>query len=148
MKIDLYTYGKILDNGQAYWSCTLSTILKNEKIHKSTHYGRFKRSSLERVQLAAIIYGLMEIRGSHDIVIWTSNDIIRYIINNGELLKYKRHEDSKIVNNKDMWNTISNLLFQHKTIIVKHIQDNNILLAECHEMINKQDDIEIDTGFE
>jgi len=113
-KINIYTDGACSGNpGPGGWG----TILRFGKTEKELHGGE-DHTTNNRMELMAVIQGLMALKEKCDVTIYTDS---KYVMDGvekwleGWKAKNWRTASKKPVKNVDLWQEIDQLLSQHKT---------------------------------
>lgn len=115
MEIKLYTDGACKGNpGPGGWACILSTVLKNGQVYETKHSGGYRLTTNNRMELAAVIYGLSYINGTEHIVeIVSDSKYICNAYNNGWIHNWRQNgwkkDKGEPLLNADMWQSLWNL---------------------------------------
>lgn len=162
MNIKIYTDGACSDNpGRGGWGCILSTVLNNGKLYEVKHSGGYRLTTNTRMELAAVIFGLMSLNGGgHDIEIISDSKYVCDAFNNKWMNTWKKNNWTKGKNGKlpnaDMWRTLWNLVTMQNSVKFTWIKDhsrhhyneecNRLAVCASKDMNNLQIDINYEQG--
>lgn len=119
MLIKIYTDGACKGNpGSGGWACILSTILSNGQPYEIKKCGGYRLTTNNRMELAAVIYGLMSLNGGgHDIEIISDSSYVCNAFNKGWIHSWKETNwKNGNLPNKDMWQTLWNLISMQNSV--------------------------------
>lgn len=121
MNIKIYTDGACSNNpGPGGWACILSTILPNGQVYETKHSGGYRKTTNNRMELAAVIFGLMALNGAHDIEVISDSKYVCDAFNQHWIDSWRKNNWTKGKNGKlpnaDMWRTLWNLVSMQKSV--------------------------------
>lgn len=156
MNIKLYTDGACSGNpGPGGYGCILSAVLNNGQLYEVKHSGGYRKTTNNRMELAAVIFGLMAINGSHNVEVISDSSYVCNAFNKGWInnwrLKGWRKGDGSTLPNKDMWQSLWNLVTMQQSVTFTWIKGHNgnpyneecdrLAVYETHNKQNHQIDI-------
>lgn len=159
MNIKLYTDGACSHNpGPGGWACILSTTLSNGQLYETNHCGGYRLTTNNRMELASVIFGLMNINGSHDVEVISDSKYVCNAFNQHWIENWRKNNWTKGKNgglpNADMWKTLWNLVSMQNSVKFTWVKGhatndyNNacdkMAVAASKDTIN----LEIDTNYE
>lgn len=157
MNIKIYTDGACSGNpGAGGWACILSSVLGNGQLYEVKHSGGYRMTTNNRMELAAVIFGLMSINGSHDVEVISDSKYVCDAFNQGWIFNWHKNNWTKKggLSNADMWRTLWNLVTMQKSVSFTWVQghDVNKYNNECDRMavearLNTRS-LDIDTNYE
>lgn len=155
MLITLYTDGACKGNpGPGGYGCILSTKLADGRLHEARHSGGFRFTTNNRMELAVVIYGLLEIKGSHDIEVVSDSKYVCDAFNEKWIYGWKKSnwKNGKLLN-MDMWATLYNLVSMHNSVKFTWIKghDGHRYNEECDRMAvaeYSRPNLDIDQAYE
>lgn len=119
MNIKLYTDGACSGNpGPGGWACILSATLPNGQLYEKEHSGGYRLTTNNRMELAAVIFGLMNINGSHNVEVISDSSYVCNAFNKGWINNWKKNNWTKPggLQNADMWRTLWNLVSMQNSV--------------------------------
>lgn len=117
MNIKLYTDGACKGNpGPGGYGCVLSAIVNGQPFERK-HSGGYRLTTNNRMELAAVIFGLMAVNGSHDIEIISDSKYVCDAFNQHWIDGWKKSnwKGGKLPN-LDMWQTLNNLVTMQNSV--------------------------------
>lgn len=157
MNIKIYTDGACKGNpGPGGYGCILSTVLPNGKVHESKRSGGYRRTTNNRMELAAVIFGLMALNnGGHDIEIISDSSYVCNAFNKNWIESWRRSNwKNRTLPNRDMWQTLNTLISMQNSVKFTWVKghNGNPYNEECDRLAvaAAQDSIhwEIDVNYE
>jgi ribonuclease HI len=159
MDIKIYTDGACSGNpGAGGWACILSTVLKNGQLYEVKHSGGYRLTTNNRMEIAAVIYGLASLtNGGNNVEIISDSKYVcdpfnQHWIENWHKNGWKKSNGP--LSNPDMWSTLWNLITMQNSVKFTWIKghDVNPYNNECDRLaVAARSDInnlEIDTWYE
>ena len=130
MNIKLYTDGACSGNpGPGGWACILSTIMSNGQPYEIKHSGGYRLTTNNRMELAAVIFGLMSLNGAHDIEVISDSKYVCDAFNQHWIDSWRKNNWTKGKNGKlpnaDMWKTLWNLVSMQNSVKFTWIKGHN-----------------------
>lgn len=121
MNIKLYTDGACSGNpGKGGWGCILSTILPNGQPYEIKHSGGYRLTTNNRMELAAVIFGLMALNGAHDVEVVSDSKYVCDAFNQHWIDGWRNNNWTKGKNGKlpnaDMWKTLWSLVSMQNSV--------------------------------
>lgn len=121
MNIKIYTDGACSYNpGPGGWGCILSTVLPNGQPYETKHSCGYRITTNNRMELAAVIHGLMSLNGAHDVEIISDSKYVCDAFNQHWIDGWRKNNWTKGKNGKlpnaDMWRTLWNLVTMQKSV--------------------------------
>ena len=121
MDIKIYTDGACSGNpGNGGWACILSTILPNGQVYETKHSGGYRMTTNNRMELAAVIFGLMALNGAHNVEVISDSKYVCDAFNQHWIDSWRKNNWTKGKNGKlpnaDMWRTLWNLVSMQKSV--------------------------------
>lgn len=159
MYIRLYTDGACSKNpGPGGWGCVLLATLPNGQPFKKEHSGGFRLTTNNRMELAAIIYGLTYINGRHDVEIISDSKYVCDAFNQHWIDGWRKNNWTKGKNGKlpnaDMWRTLWNLVSMQNSVKFTWVKGhaNTKLNNRCDKLAVEArldtPNLELDFGYE
>ena len=157
MNIKLYTDGACSKNpGPGGYGCILSAILPNGQLYEVKHSGGYRLTTNNRMEIAAIIFGLSHINGSHDVEVISDSAYVCNAFNKGWIDTWRKNNWTKPggLSNADMWRTLWNLVSMQNSVKFTWVKGHasNKYNNECDRLAvaARKDtaNLEIDTWYE
>lgn len=159
MNIKIYTDGACKGNpGPGGWGCILSTVLNSGKIYEVKHSGGYRLTTNNRMELAAVIFGLMSINGGgHSVEIISDSKYVCDAFNKNWIDSWRKNgwkKSSGALPNADMWKTLWNLVSMQQNVKFNWIKGHagHPYNEECDRLAvytsNDINNLSIDTGYE
>lgn len=126
MNIKIYTDGACSGNpGPGGYGCILSTIV-NGKPFERKHSGGYRMTTNNRMELVAVIYGLMAVNGRHEIEIISDSKYVCDAFNQHWIDGWKKSAWKKgKLPNLDMWQTLNNLVTMQNSVKFTWVKGHN-----------------------
>ena len=159
MNIKIYTDGACSYNpGPGGYGVILSTILANGKLYETKHSGGYRKTTNNRMELAAVIFGLMALNGAHDVEVISDSKYVCDAFNQHWIESWHKNNWTKGKNGKlpnaDMWRTLWNLVTMQNSVKFTWIKGHgtNKYNNECDRLAvcaaSTKEDWQIDTNYE
>ncbi len=141
MNIKIYTDGACSGNpGPGGWACILSAILSNGRLYELSHNGGYRLTTNNRMELAAVIFGLSSLNGGgHNVEIISDSKYVCDAFNKGWIHNWRnngwRKSGGKLPN-VDMWRTLWNLITLQNNVKFTWIRghEGNRYNEECDRL--------------
>lgn len=158
--IKLYTDGACSGNpGPGGWGCILSTVLNNGQLYEVPHSDGYRMTTNNRMELAAVIHGLMSINGGgHNVEVVSDSKYVCDAFNKNWIVKWHKNNwtkgDRGTLPNADMWRTLWNLVTMQNSVKFTWVKGHaeNEYNKECDRLAvcARQDtaNLKIDQGYE
>lgn len=119
--IKLYTDGACSGNpGPGGWACILSTVLNNGQVYEVKHSGGYRLTTNNRMELAAVIFGLSALNGGgHNVEIISDSKYVCDAFNQHWIDSWRKNGWRKAkgsLPNADMWRTLWNLVSMQNSV--------------------------------
>ena len=119
MDIKVYTDGACSGNpGPGGWACILSAVVNGEPFERE-HCGAVRLTTNNRMELAAVINGLMAINGKHNVEVVSDSKYVCDAFNQHWIDNWHKNNWSKkggALPNSDMWRTLWNLVTMQNNV--------------------------------
>lgn len=157
MLIRLYTDGACSGNpGPGGYGLILSTILNNGQIYEVKKSGGYRLTTNNRMELAAVIYGLSSLNGQgHDVEVISDSKYVCDAFNKHWIENWHKNNFTKNggLANADMWRTLWNLVNMQNSVKFTWVKGHadNPYNNECDRLAvqaYKQDTLDIDEWYE
>lgn len=158
MDIKLYTDGACEGNpGKGGWACILSAYLPNGNLYEKEHFGGYRLTTNNRMELAAVIYGLSFVNGGgHNIEVVSDSAYVCNAFNKGWIYNWRKNNWKKSggLKNADMWQTLWNLVSMQANVKFTWVKGHadNKYNQRCDELAVRArmniNNLEIDVGYE
>lgn len=140
MNIKIYTDGACSGNpGPGGWGCILSAVLNSGQLYEVKKAEGYRLTTNNRMELAAVIHGLMSLNGTgHNVEVISDSKYVCDAFNKGWIENWRKNgwkNSSGKLPNRDMWQTLWNLYTMHNvkfTWIKGHA--NNSYNNECDRL--------------
>lgn len=120
MNIKIYTDGACSNNpGNGGWACILSTVLPNGQVYETKHSGGYRMTTNNRMELAAVIFGLMALNGAHNVEVISDSKYVCDAFNKHWIDNWRENGWKKAsgkLPNADMWRTLWNLVTMQNSV--------------------------------
>lgn len=120
MKIKLYTDGACSGNpGHGGWGCILSTVLNNGQPYEVKHSAGYRLTTNNRMELIAVIEGLMHLNGGgHDVEVISDSKYVCDAFNQHWIDTWRKNNWTKKggLQNADLWRTLWNLVTMQNNV--------------------------------
>lgn len=131
MNIKLYTDGACQGNpGPGGWACILSTVLPNGQVYEKKHSGGYRYTTNNRMELAGVIFGLMNVNGKHDVEVISDSKYVCDAFNNGWIENWRKNSWTKgsygALPNADMWRTLWNLVTLQNSVKFTWVKGHSV----------------------
>lgn len=121
MNIKLYTDGACSNNpGNGGWACILSTVMPNGQVYETKHSGGYRLTTNNRMELIAVIEGLMHVNGAHNIEVISDSKYVCDAFNQNWIEGWRKNNWTKGKNGKlpnaDLWRTLYTLVLMQNNV--------------------------------
>ena len=127
MEIKLYTDGACSGNpGPGGYGCVLSTTM-NGQLFERAHSGGYRLTTNNRMELAAVIFGLSHIVGAHDVEVISDSKYVCDAFNQKWIHNWRKKGWTKQggLPNADMWQTLWNLVSMQSSVKFTWVKGHN-----------------------
>mgnify|MGYP003292333484 CR=1 FL=1 len=162
MYVKIYTDGACSGNpGPGGWGCILSTVLNNGQVYEVKHSGGYRHTTNNRMELIAVIEGLLALNGSHNVEIISDSKYVCDAFNQNWIENWRKNNWTKGKNGKlpnaDLWRNLWNLLTMQNSFkfvwIKGHVghkyneECDRLAVCACQDKANLQVDKNYENGL-